>query len=233
MFFTQWVILFNRMEFQKNMATLGDDWCIVHLGEDYNWWVTETAEKIHFDPEFNGILDPKQIEKMADLLSQLREYGLKSELLNNAFALFTIDKELPKQSFRLRLTSDDIFNPKEPIFCLPVLLGDQDGPYMDFLDHITALRVKLLNASFDFQQPIDIDEIEDVLHADQQERFISGVKVHPFDEILSVLEFVPLGYNLDNEIDDEEKNSDEDDLNLSDFNDEVDDSFEGDSEATW
>lgn len=213
------------------MTTDKSSWCIIRLGEDYNWWVHESSDDVHCDTEYAGILDPKQLERVSDLLSALRPYGLKDEVVNNALVLFSIDKEMPKEMLRVTETKDNIFNPRESIFGLPNVLGEQEGPFIEFLDHIIALRIKLLNASLDFQQPLNIEEIEDILHAEQQERYISGIKMHVFDEIMSILDYVPTGYSLDDEDGDEIK--DEQELDLSDFDDDVDESIEIDEETNW
>jgi hypothetical protein len=213
------------------MVNDGSSWCVVRLGDDYNWWVHEASEGIHCDIEMNGVLDPKQVEHMVDLLLSLRQYGLKEEIVNEAFITYTIDKEMPKERLRIRETKDDIFGPREPVFCLPNVVADQEGPFVDFIDHITALRVKLLNSSLDFQQPINAEEIEDILHAERQERYISGIKTHAFDEITSILDYVPLGYTLDSDLEDVE--SQDEDLDLSEFDDEVDESIEIGDEKGW
>ena len=170
------------------------------------------------------------MERVADLLSALRPYGLKDEVVNNALVLFSIDKETPKEMLRITETKDNIFNPRESIFGLPNVLGEQEGPFIEFLDHVIALRVKLLNATLDFQQPINIEEIEDILHAEQQERYISGIKMHVFDEIMSILDYVPTGYSLD---DDDDEIKDDEELDLSDFDDEVDESLEINEDTSW
>ena len=209
------------------------NWCIVQLGEDYNWWVHEASDDINVDAEMDGILDPKQVDHMSDLLTQLRPYGLSDEIVNNAFISFQIEKETGKQMLRLVEVKNDVLHAKEGVFCLPHTNGDQEGPYLDFLDHITALRVKLLNANFNFKQPLNIEEIEDIVHEEQQERYISGTKMHAFDEIMSILDYVPLGYSFDEDGDEEEDDDVDNELDLSDFDDEIDDSLEIEEEKSW
>ena len=74
------------------------------------------------------------------------------------------------------------------------------------------------------------EEIEDILHAEQQERYISGIKMHVFDEIMSILDYVPTGYSLD---DDDDEMKDDEELDLSDFDDEVDESLEINEDTSW
>ncbi|MDR1891195.1 MAG: hypothetical protein LBQ23_03405 [Puniceicoccales bacterium] len=214
------------------MATDESNWCIVQLGDDYNWWIHEASDNTFYDTDL-GILDPKQVEHMADLLSQLKQYGLSDEIINSAFIPYVIDKEMPKEMFRLRETKDNILSPRGRIFCLPNSSGEHEGMFAEFIDHIMALRIKLLNASFDFKQPLNSEEVEDILHAEQQERYIAGIKTHAFDEIMSILDYVPAGYSLDATIEDEQ--NDEEDLDLSEFDDDVEESLkiDGDGPGDW
>ncbi|MDR2737347.1 MAG: hypothetical protein LBB18_00180 [Puniceicoccales bacterium] len=201
------------------MAANSGSWCVVYLGDDFNWWIQDMSDEVSPDTEMMGILDPKQVEHMVDLLSQLRKYGLNDEIVNGAFITYTIDREMPKEMLRLCESKGSAMASHDPIFCLPNTIGDGDGPFSEFIDHIMALRVKLLNFSFDFKRPLNAEEIEDILHADQQERYIAGVKTHAFDEIMSILDYVPAGYNLDEDIDDESGELPDDELDLSAFDD--------------
>jgi SepF-like predicted cell division protein (DUF552 family) len=63
-----------------------------------------------------------------------------------------------------------------------------------------ALRIKLLNASFHFKQALNGAEVEDVLHGEQQERYIAGIRIHAFDEIMSMLDYVSAGDTVVHEI---------------------------------
>ncbi|MDR3144004.1 MAG: hypothetical protein LBT64_00695 [Puniceicoccales bacterium] len=213
------------------MAEEKDSWCVVYLGNDYNWWVHENSEDGIVEDDTVGILDPKQVERMGDLLLPLKPHGLSDEVVNGAFTTYAIDREMPKEMLKIRSTKDNIFNPREPIFCLPNVIGDNEGPFSEFIDHIMAMRVKLLNSSIDFQRPLNSEEIEDILHAEQQERYISGIKTHAFDEIVSILDYVPDGYSLDEDAEEEE--SEEDALDLQEFDDEVDDSLSMSDEKGW
>jgi hypothetical protein len=74
------------------------------------------------------------------------------------------------------------------------------------------------------------EEIADILKAEQQERYISGVRIHAFDEIMSVLDYVPLGYSLDG-IDGEQQQGNS--LDLSEFDEEIDESLDIREEKGW
>ena len=79
---------------------------------------------------------------------------------------------------------------------------------------------------------MNVEEVEDILHIEQHERYISGTKMHVFDEIMSILDYVPAGYSLDGENDDEDLKQD-DDIDLSEFDDEIDESLEMKNEESW
>ncbi|MDR1433191.1 MAG: hypothetical protein LBI61_02515 [Puniceicoccales bacterium] len=207
------------------------NWCVIYLGDDYNWWVHDASDSVSSDVESQGIIDPKQVEHMADLLSQLRQYGLNDEIVSCAFAIYAIEREVTKEMLRVRETKDNIFDPRDAIFCLPNVAGEQDGPFMDFLDHVVALRVKLLNATLDFKQPLSAEEVEDVLHAERQERYISGERMHAFDEIMAILDYVPVGYSIDGDIDGIQVQ--EEILPLAGFDAEIDESLDMPDEKNW
>lgn len=208
------------------------NWCIAKLGDDYNWWVNEVSDDIHWDADGLGILDPNQVEHMVDLLIQMKPYGLRDDIIESAFLKYSIDKELPKNMVRLVSSSEDLMMTKEKIFALPNIIDESDGPYVDFLDHIIAVRVKMLNANLDFQRAMGPEEIEEAIREEQQSEFVSGKSMHVFNEIVSILDYVPLGYSLES---DDECEETEDDIDLSDFNDETKDdpSVENIEEENW
>lgn len=77
------------------------------------------------------------------------------------------------------------------------MIDEENGPYADFLDHITRLRVKLLNDLLDFEEKLTIDEVEDQLREAQNNDFIEGKAVHLFQEITAILDFMPAGHGDD------------------------------------
>ncbi|MDE6432290.1 MAG: hypothetical protein K2L13_02740 [Opitutales bacterium] len=191
------------------------NWCIVRLGEDYNWWVQEVSDDIHWDVDGLGILDPNQVEHMVDLLIQMKPYGLREDIVENAFIAYSIEKELPKNMVRLVVCNEELLSTKDKVFALPNAIDESDGPYVDFLDHIISVRVKMLNANLDFHQPMEVEEIEEAIRDEQRNGYISGKSVHSFDEIMSILDYVPTGYSLD--LEDQEEDKDE--IDFSDVDD--------------
>lgn len=204
------------------------EWCIARLGNDFNWWVQEISDDVNWDVDNLSIIDPKQVDYMLDVISQLEQYGFRKDMLNGAFFMFDIDKKMPGENMiRLTRANDDIATCSRPLFALPNVINDSDGPYADFLDSIISARVKLLNNMLTFKQPMSSEELEDALRDEQHKKFSEGTSVHLFDEIMFILDFVPLGYSLD---DDEQKESnEEDDIDLSDFDDNIpeDESYDG------
>ncbi len=194
-------------------ATSTLDWCIVRLGDDHNWWVNETSDPIRWDVDGLSIIDPRQLSHLVDLVDPLRDYGFDQDLMERAFILFRIEKDLGSGKVRLKRTKESLFESDEKLFALPDILDEENGPYADLLDHITRCRVKMLNDLFEFESKLTVDEVEDQLREDQNTLFIEGKAVHSFDELTSILDFMPAGYESDEEqpaksVDDEAEGED-------------------------
>lgn len=180
------------------------EWCHVRFGEDMNWWVYEISDNVHWDVDGLSILDPNQIKHVVELLEPLTDYGLKNEYFENAFFSFTIGKNLKDNRLEVSRVHDSILDNDDAIFALPDIMDDEKGPYADFLEHITRLRVKLLNDLIDFKQPFTIEELEEDIREAQNIDYMEGRAIHFFNEITSILEFVPEGFKLDNDGDDDD-----------------------------
>lgn len=186
-------------------------WCIVSLGDDVNWWVKEISDDVHWDVDALSIIDPKQIQHIIDLMEPLREYGLQPEIFEAAFYPFIIEAELDKGKVRLVSSMESFLESDEPLFALPDILDEEKGPYADFINHITKLRVMLLNDMFDFEQPLTVEEIEDELRESQNNDFMEGRCTHLFNEVCDILEYVPHGYEIDaDEFESSQKTGEED-----------------------
>ena len=189
------------------------EWCIVRLGEDHNWWVDEVSDPVHWDVDGLSIIDPRQVAHIIDLIDPLREFGFDPDVFERAFIAFRITKDLGKGRVRLARTKESLLESEEKLFALPDIIDEENGPYADFLDHITRLRVKLLNDLFDFEEKLTVDEVEDQLREAQNTDFIEGKAVHLFSEITAILDFVPAGWeNEDEEAVAKSAEDDEDDL---------------------
>jgi len=173
------------------------DWCIVRLGKDLNWWVEETSDNVHWDVDGLSIVDPRQISHLLELLEPLRDYGFDADLLDAAFISFGIDKDLGNGQVRLNRVNDLLIESEDKLFGLPNVMDEETGPYADFLDHIMKLRVRMLNDMHEFEQELTIDEVEDELREEQNNSLIEGTAVHLYNEIIAVLDYVPAGWEVD------------------------------------
>ena len=188
------------------------DWCIVRLGEDLSWWVEEISDEVHWDVDGLSIIDPRQVSHIIELLEPLRDYGFDVDVFDMAFISFGIDKDLGKGRIRLTRVKDSLLESDDKLFALPDVMDEETGPYADFIDHIMKIRVKMLNDTFEFEQSLTVDEVEDELREIQNNSLIEGTSVHLYDEITAILDYVPAGWEIDDEDEDKPAGDDEDDF---------------------
>jgi len=181
----------------KVISTL--DWCIVRLGEDHNWWVAETSDPVRWDVDGLSIVDPRQIQHLIELVDAQRDYGFDQDVFESAFIPFRIEKDLGEGRVRLKRVKESLFDSEDKLFGLPDILDEENGPYADLLDHLTRCRVKMLNDLFKFESKLSVDEVEDEIREDQNSSFIQGQAVHTFDELAAILDYMPAGYDTDEE----------------------------------
>ena len=180
-------------------ASTSLDWCIVRLGEDHNWWVAEVSDPVRWDVDGLSIIDPRQLAHLIELVEPLRDYGFNNDLFEGAFVPFRIEKDLGGGRVRLKRVKESFFDSEEKLFALPDILDEENGPYADLLDHLTRCRVKMLNDLFNFEAKLTVDEVEDEIREDQNTNFIEGKAVHTFEEVTTILDYVPAGYDADGE----------------------------------
>lgn len=209
------------------------EWCIVRLGEDFNWWVDEISDEIHWDVDGLSIIDPRQMAHIIELLEPFQDYGFDPDVLESAFFAFRIDSDLGKGRVRLARTSDNLLDSDDKLFALPNILDEETGPYADFIDTITKLRVKMLNDSLNFEKKLTVDELEEEIRDEENNSFLEGRSVHTFAEIISILEYVPAGYESDDEVADEEVDAEVEDV-FPDIEEEEDaDALKEDETMRW
>lgn len=208
------------------------EWCIVRLGEDHNWWVGETSDPVHWDVDGLSIIDPRQVDHIIELVEPLREYGFDANLFERAFIPFRINKDLGKGRVRLARTKQPLLESEEKLFALPDVIDEENGPYADFLDHITRLRVKLLNDLLDFEEKLTIDEVEDQLREAQNNDFIEGKAVHLFREITAILDFMPAGHG-DDEDETQKRSAEDEDDDLPEVEEGEEAKLKGDASLKW
>lgn len=214
------------------------EWCVVRLGEDHNWWVDEVSDPVHWDVDALSIIDPRQVDHLVEAIEPLREYGFDPDVFERAFIAFRIAKDLGKGRVRLQRTKEPLLESEEKLFALPDIIDEENGPYADLLDHLTRLRVKLLNDLFDFEEKLTVDEVEDQIREAQNNDFIEGKSVHLFNELTAILDFMPAGYGDDDE--DEGTTTPkrrapaaEEDEDIPDIDEEEDERMKNDSSLKW
>ncbi|NBX60336.1 MAG: hypothetical protein EBT62_07725 [Opitutaceae bacterium] len=205
---------------------------MVRLGEDHNWWVGETSDPVHWDVDGLSIIDPRQVDHIIELVEPLREYGFDANLFERAFIPFRINKDLGKGRVRLARTKQPLLESEEKLFALPDVIDEENGPYADFLDHITRLRVKLLNDLLDFEEKLTIDEVEDQLREAQNNDFIEGKAVHLFQEITAILDFMPAGHG-DDEDETQKRSAEDEDDDLPEVEEGEEAKLKGDASLKW
>jgi hypothetical protein len=208
------------------------EWCVVRLGEDHNWWVDEVSDPVHWDVDGLSIIDPRQVDHIVELIEPLREYGFDQDVFERAFIPFRIAKDLGKGKVRLTRVKQPLLESEEKLFALPDVIDEENGPYADFLDHITRLRVKMLNEILDLEEKLTVDEVEDQIREAQNTDFIEGKAVHLFNEITAILDFTPEGYGDDDEESDKGRGEDDED-DLPDVEEEEDEKMKNDSSLKW
>jgi hypothetical protein len=213
----------------KSSTTL--DWCIVRLGEDHNWWVNEVSDPVRWDVDGLSIIDPRQVAHLVELIEPLRDYGFDQDVMEAAFIPFRIEKDLGEGRVRLKRVKDSIFESDEKLFALPDVIDEENGPYADLLDHLTRLRVKMLNDLFNFESKLTVDEVEDEIREDQNTNFIEGKAIHTFEEITTILEYVPAGWDTDEEATVKEVDDDDDDL--PEIDEEEEEKLKNDESLKW
>src|SRR5690606_27149257 len=92
----------------------------------------------------------------------------------------------------------------------------------------------LLNDIFDFESKLTVDEVEDEIREEQNASFIEGKAIHTFEELTAILDYVPAGWESDD--DEESGSSDEEDIDdeaLPDIDEEDESALKGDSSLKW
>jgi hypothetical protein len=202
----------------------------VRLGEDHNWWVHETSDPVRWDVDGLSIIDPRQLAHLVELVDPLRDYGFDQDLMDRAFIPFRIDKDLGGGKVRLKRTKESLFESEEKLFVLPDSLDEENGPYADLLDLLTRCRVKMLNDLFAFESKLTVDEVEDELREAQNSSFIEGRAIHAFEEITAILDFMPAGYESDDE---KPAKSTEEDDDLPELDEAEEEKLKNDESLKW
>jgi hypothetical protein len=139
----------------------------------------------------------------------MTEFGLDSQFIDDAFFTFAIEDEMDGGLIKLVRVRDSLLKAEDMLFALPDVLNEEKGPYADFLNHVFQKRVSMLNELIEFAEPYTQEEMEEVLSEKHNNDFLEGKRSHFSDELFSILEFVPDGFAIDTDLEDEsEKNKD-------------------------
>jgi hypothetical protein len=214
-------------------ATSTLNWCVIRLGEDHNWWVHETSDPVRWDVDGLSIVDPRQVDHLIELVDPLRDYGFDQDMFEAAFIPFRIENDLGNGKVRLKRVKDSLFESDEKLFALADILDEENGPYADLLDHLTRCRVKMLNDLFEFEAKLTVDEVEDEIREAQNADFIEGKAVHTFDELSTILDFMPAGYESDDEAPAKEIDDGEDEEDLPELDAEEEEKLKNDESLKW
>lgn len=193
------------------------DWCVVRLGKDENWWVDSISDNENWDVDDLGIIDPKQFLYINELIDSMTEFGLDSQLVDEAFFTFEIAEEQKEGKIKLVRVRDSLLKAEDMLFALPDVLDEEKGPYADFLNHVSQVRVSMLNELIEFSEPYTLEEMEEVLAEKENNDFLEARRSHFSEELIAILEFVPDGFAIDSDLDEESDKSGEEEEDYSDL----------------
>ena len=174
------------------------EWCDVQFDDDSHWWVNSFNPSARWEFDQLGILDPRQLQHMLELLASLREYGLQEDIVDKAFFKFRLDDEPEDGKFRLERVRTTIYEDNDyALFALPDDMDEERGPYEDFMKHILRVRVRMLNNLIDNDQPLTLEEVDAEIREALSSDDSDDVDPHYFEEITAVLEYTPEGTDSD------------------------------------
>jgi hypothetical protein len=167
-------------------------WIDVRLGEDFNWWLQHTSAETGDEPEPRGVLDPRQVAHLAQVLEEYQPHGLRRDHLRAAFQMFEVESELAEGRLRLAACGLEFGDTDGELFALPVLgEGESEGPFHQLLDALSAARIRRLNATHHYAQPCTTDDMDEELEALDSDRYFNAATIHAFDELNEILEWSP------------------------------------------
>ena len=71
------------------------------LRQRKKWWVDSINDTENWDIDDLGIIDPKQFLYISELLDSMTEFGLQSQMVDEAFFTFEISEELKDEKVKL------------------------------------------------------------------------------------------------------------------------------------
>ena len=164
---------------------------MARLGTDLNWWLDQASERSYATKCDRSLLDPRQLAHLAQTLEAYRPYDYQPAHFEAAFQVFAVESEIADDRLRLAPADESVFNTAAPFFAVPLIHDEGTGPYYDFLDAITAARIRLLNATHDYARPCTEWEMIEELDALDNDRYFNADTIHAFDEITEILQWSP------------------------------------------
>jgi hypothetical protein len=164
---------------------------IVRIGEDMNWWLDRQEDELDSRAPRLGLVDPRQIVYLLEQFDEYRSYGLSRKHWQPAFHFYEVESEVEDGCLRLSLVHADSLDGGTQFFALPVLDQEGQGPYYDFLDALTAARVRYLNATHHYARDCTVADLNDELDAVDRDRYFSDEDIHVFEEINEILQWSP------------------------------------------
>jgi N-acetylmuramoyl-L-alanine amidase len=134
-------------------------WIVVRLGGDMNWWLDEASADIYWGEAAAGCSTRAKSPTWRKCSMSMSPTAFSRRLLDAAFQLFELESELDDDRLRLAPVDQDDFAAGEQLFALPLIDDDETGAYYDFLDAISAARIRKLNATHDYAR--DCTELGD------------------------------------------------------------------------
>ena len=99
------------------------------------------------------------------------------------------DLELSDDRLRLSPVDGDVCETSESFFALP--LTGEGGTYDEFLDAITAARIRRLNATHRYARACTDLDMQEELDALDRDRYFASENIHTFEEINEILQWSP------------------------------------------
>jgi len=139
-----------------------------------------------------GLLDPRQIAYVAEMLDEYQPYGFRRYLLDEAFQFFQLKSEIDDERVRLApVDQDDFGAASERIFALPLIESAETGAYYDLLDAISVAQIRKLNATHHYARDCTELDMTEELEALDRDRYFASENIHCFDEINEILQWSP------------------------------------------
>lgn len=163
----------------------------MRLCGDMNWWLDEASTDVYWGEGARGLLDSRQVEHLVETLEEYQSYGFQRHLLDDAFQLFQLESEVDDDRLRLAPAEQDEFGAGGEVFALPLINDEETGVYYNFLDALSAARIRKLNTTHDYARDCTELEMQEELAALDRDRYVASENIHPFEAINEILQWSP------------------------------------------